>query len=109
MKDFWQEIWEYLGTLPVEIASRQITNMWEAKEAISALGKDTAPRACVTYLRVALQIARQGDQAVYEYLCMICRNISDETKMRLPDNLHARMVLGEQNRYVQEYLSHRGV
>lgn len=97
MKEFWQEIWEYLGTLPVEIASRQITNMWFA-DSIEQVIRDWEEK----------KISEYGDSVrwIYEYLCMICNNIAKE---KLPDNLHARMVLGEQNRYTKEYISRCGV
>lgn len=91
MKDFWQEIWEYLGNtkdMTFSGVHNQITDMWEAKHAISN-GFD--------------------EERIYEYLCIVCRNIADNIKNRLPENLHNRIVLGAQNAYTKDYINKWGV
>lgn len=94
MKDnFWHEVWEYLGEVPIEVAKQQIPHMWEVKDAYQYI-QDPDNDQMNTY---------------YEYLCMVCRTISQENKEKLPENLHSRIVLGPQNRYTKEYIGRWGV
>lgn len=95
MNDFYQEVWEHLGKVPIKVAMRELDHMWEIKDY---------------YMRpadLAQEHRHKGINNGYEFLCMVCANIA--LKEKLPENLHNRMVLGDQNSYTKSYINKWGV
>jgi len=85
---FWSELWQFVTSiqepiLPVKMVSD-----------IYKLGKNI--------YNPTDDWVHQKD--LYMALCWNCCDLARSIKQRLPDNLHARMVLGEQNEKTKKYV-----
>lgn len=101
MNDFYQEVWEYLWEVPIGVAMREVENMWEIEGYY--MKKWPIP-VDIEQLHI-----NRGINNGYEFLCMVCANIALNLKEKLPENLHNRMVLGDQNSYTKSYINKWGV
>lgn len=82
MKDFWQEIWDFVSEDPLIFPTILIKEIHNTGKMI---------------------VENHPEPVIYSCLTSCCLRISK--KKKLPDSLHNRMVLGKNNKFVQEYVN----
>ena len=86
-KEFWVEIWTYAASHTDAVLPSKLINM------IYDVGRQMRKADCVD---------------LYWQLCRCCYEVAFRLKKRLPDGLHNRMILGEQNDYTKDYVKRWG-
>lgn len=84
---FFEELWAYVGTLPPSLPKKLVFDLYEIGWRIDR--------------------GQQGDW--WECLCWCAKDVAKYRKGRLPDCIHNRMVLGDQNKHTVEYVKKWGV
>jgi hypothetical protein len=108
MKDFWQDIWNYLGDNKPNISCNFIANMWDISLYLEGNIKNV-DCDLLTPSWAKSRIGLKSPPDIYLFLCEICEQIAFKTNKKLPENLHARIVLGIQNKHTKEYIKKWGV
>lgn len=81
MKDFWQELWDFASKDPLIFPVSLIKEIHNTGRMI---------------------IKNHPEPVIYSCLTSCCLKVSK--KVKLPDSLHNRMILGQNNKFVQEYV-----
>lgn len=91
MNEFWQELWNYAYKNAINLPTNLIRD-------IHAIGR------CINN-------KKSSDFAFDPYagLTWCCRDVAKKLKKKLPNSLHNRMVLGDQNEYTKDYVKKWGV
>jgi hypothetical protein len=112
MKDFWQEIWDYLGKIKPDVSCNFILCMWEVAQFIEKREKN--PNLDLDELFWAVSKFDRvhwncEEPDVYLFLTEISKRIAEKINSRLPAGLHHRIVLGIQNEHTKQYIKRWGV
>jgi len=83
--DFWREIWAFVCSCPPTLPKKLVHDIYD----------------------IGWRMQRDGTPWHHD-LCWCAKDLAKYTKGRLPDNLHSRMVLGEQNKHTAEYVKKWG-
>ena len=83
-KDFWEELWAYVVSTGTILPCRLVSDIYT----------------------IGRKIGTPWDKEswTYEALCWCSRDVAKRLKKRLPESLHNRMVLGNQNKYTKDYV-----
>lgn len=79
---FWRELWEFVASIREPILSVKLV------ADIYKIGKNIC----------------ENEEQYYFSLCWCCFDLARAVKKQLPDHLHARMILGEQNEKTKKYV-----
>ena len=79
--DFFKDIWAFIGTQPPIFSKKLIEDIYD-------LGRNSRK-------------IKESDR--YIGLCWCCRDLAKKLKSPLPENIHARLILGPTNEYTKSY------
>lgn len=83
---FFEDMWEFVGSRPATLPKKLVTDIYS----------------------IGWKIQRGEGGSWWDCLCWCAKDLAKYTKGRLPDNLHNRMVLGEQNKHTVAYVKRWG-
>jgi len=93
---FWSELWQFVTSIQEPILPvKMVSDIYE-------LGKNIYNNPTNDWVNKNDGWDFHAD--LYMALCWNCCDLARSIKQRLPDNLHARMVLGEQNEKTKKYV-----
>lgn len=88
MIDFWQELWDFAHKNALSLPTNLIKDIHNIGKKIHENTPHFHPYVALTWC---------------------CRDVAKKLKKKLPNSLHNRMVLGDQNEYTKEYVKKWGV